>query len=72
MYEFFMASDKKIFGLIIVGFAMIALGVIVPMQIESLDLRMPVTIPFMIACGASFIFALILVEKKWPVSKITE
>jgi len=63
-----MISDNKIFGLVIAGFAFIALGTFIPMQIDPENFRM-IAIPFTIGSGGSFVYALILVIKKWPVSK---
>ncbi len=63
-----MVPDVKIFGLIVIGFALIGIGTFLQVTLGSDDFRM-MGIPFAIGSGGSFVYALILVIKKWPVSK---
>jgi len=63
-----MISDVKIFGLFVIGFALMAIGSFLQVTLGSEDFRM-MGIPFAIGSGGSFVYALVLVFKKYPESK---
>jgi xanthine/uracil permease len=63
-----MVLDVKIFGLIVIGFALIGIGTFLQVTLGSEDFRM-MGIPFAIGSGGSFVYALVLVFKKYPESK---
>ena len=63
-----MVPDVKIFGLIVIGFALMGIGSFLQVTLGSEDFRM-MSIAFLIPTGAVFIYALILVIKKYPDSK---
>ena len=63
-----MVLDVKIFGLIVIGFALMGIGSFLQVTLGSEDFRM-MGIAFLIPTGAVFIYALVLVFKKYPESK---
>jgi len=63
-----MVLDVKIFGLIVIGFVLMGIGSILQVTMGAEDFRM-MSIAFFIPTGAVFIYALILVIKKYPDSK---
>ncbi len=63
-----MVLDVKIFGLIVIGFALMGIGSFLQVTLGSEDFRM-MGIPFAIGSGGAFIYALVLVFKKYPESK---
>ncbi len=63
-----MVLDVKIFGLIVIGFALIGIGALLQVTLGSDEFRM-MGIPFAIGSGGSFVYALVLVFKKYPESK---
>ena len=63
-----MVLDVKIFGLIVIGFTLMGIGSFLQVTLGSEDFRM-MGIPFAIGIGGSFVYALVLVFKKYPESK---